>query len=100
MQNSTRADIHVADFAVTHLPFRQSDIRPGSLDQRVRELSYQFVIDRFSRQSNRVSRCLRAVAPSIQHGQYNWLRSFAHRFSEYTISISWRGLQTAPSVTR
>ena len=74
-------NIHVAHFAVAHLPFRQSNRRPGSLDQRVGKFLHQRVIVRFPRQRDRVSLRLRSESPSVQHCQYNRFRPFCHNFS-------------------
>ena len=86
MHNASRAHVHVPHFAVAHLPFGQAHERPGSLNQRVRKFAKQFVVSRFARERDRVSFRLRAVPPSIEHGQYQGLRSFCHSEPEYRSS--------------
>ena len=73
-----RAHVHVPHFAVAHLPLGQSHKWPRSMDQGVGKVFDQLVIRRLPRQCDGVAFRLRAVSPSIQHGQHNWLRSFAH----------------------
>ena len=81
VHDAARPNIHVAHFAVAHLPLRQSDRRPGSLDQRVGKFLHQRVIIRFPRERNRVALRLRSISPSIQHCQYDRFRSLCHDFS-------------------
>ena len=90
MHNAPGADIEMADFAVAHLPFRQANSGPGSLDQGVGKLANQFVVSRLARQGDRVALRLCAVAPSVQHRQHNGFRPFSHGSSGYTNSNSGR----------
>ena len=47
--NAPRADVEVPHFAVAHLAFGQSDIRAGSMHQRIREIAQQHVVIRLAR---------------------------------------------------
>ena len=72
------AHVHVAHFAVAHLPFGQADGGPGRLDQRVGKILQQAVVIRFAREGNGVALGFGAIAPAVEHGQYNRFRSFWH----------------------
>ena len=85
VDDAARAHVHVAHFAVTHLPFRQSNGRPGSLDQRVGKILEQAVVIRFAREGDGVALGFGAVAPSVENGQYNRFRSFWHRLLEFAV---------------
>src|SRR5689334_21313808 len=74
----------MADFTVAHLAFGKTDVRPGSVDERVGEFLQQFVIGGLSRQGDGVALCFCAVTPPIKHSKHNWFRSFGHSRSEYT----------------
>src|SRR5256885_12865974 len=78
-----RAHVHVPHFSVAHLPFRQTDKWPRSVNQRVGKFPDQLVVCRLPRQRDRIALCLRAESPSIKHRQHNWFRSFFHSASEY-----------------
>src|SRR5580698_5695022 len=54
------------------------------MNQRVWKFPKEFVIRRLPRQSNGIALRLRAVSPTIEYGQNNRFRSFAHSASEYT----------------
>src|SRR2546422_4562421 len=80
-----RTHVHVPHFAVAHLSLGQSDKWPGRMNQCVGKCVNQFVIRRLACQRDRVPLGLRSVSPSIQHGQYNRLRSLGHSHLKYTI---------------
>jgi predicted exporter len=83
VDDAAGADVEMADFAVAHLPFRQADERPGSVDQRVGKIFDQGVISGFASQRDGVASCFRAVAPTVEHGEYDGFRSFGHSSSGY-----------------
>src|SRR5262249_6823517 len=70
------ADIHVADFTVTHLPFGKADSWAGSFDQRVRKIVDQMVVGGLAGKRDGVAFGFGAVPPAVEHRQYNWFRSF------------------------
>src|SRR5215468_9337217 len=82
--DATGAYIHVADFTVAHLPFRQANCGAGGADQRVGKFANQLVVSRFASKGNGVALGFRAIAPAVEYGQYNRLRSFCHSQKEYT----------------
>ena len=63
------ADVQVPDFAVAHLPVRQSDEAPAGVNQRVRILGEQLVIVRLARQRNGVGIRRRSITPAIEDDQ-------------------------------
>src|SRR5579872_114170 len=85
LHDAARADIQVADFAVAHLAFGQSDKWAGSVDQNIGEFLEQRVVIWLAREGDCVALRLRRVAPAVEHGQHNWFWSFRHGDApEYT----------------
>src|SRR5215813_9528075 len=78
------ADIHVADFTVAHLSFGQANSRAGCADESVGKFAEQLIVSWFASERDSVAFGFRAVAPAVEHGQYNWFRSFCHSQKEYT----------------
>src|SRR5439155_21099724 len=78
------ANVDVSHFTIAHLSVRQTDVRTRGMNQRVRKFLQQRVIGWLTGQRDRIAFALRAESPSIQHRQYNWLRSFCHSPKEYT----------------
>ena len=64
------ADIQMTDFAVAHLPVRQSDEVIRRMQQRVGKLAQQAVIIWFSSLSNCIRFAFCAISPPIQYGQH------------------------------
>jgi len=78
VDDSPGTHVHVAHFAVAHLPFGQTDGWAGRLDQRVGKILQQAVVVRFAREGDGVALGFGAVAPAIEDGQHNRFRSFWH----------------------
>jgi len=87
VHHAPSADVHVADFAVAHLPFRQTDGRPRSLNQGIRKILNEPVVVRLARKSDRVAFRFRAISPAIQYSQHNRFRSFTHFSSGIFVTI-------------
>ncbi len=83
VHDAPRADIEVPDLAVAHLPFRQADIRAGSVNQRIGEFLEQRVISGFARESDGVAMGFGAVTPAVEHSEHNWFQSLGHSWSGY-----------------
>src|SRR5579883_330710 len=60
------ADIQMADFAVAHLPFRQTNERAAGVDQSVGILAQQPVVGRLARQRDGIGFGPGAVTPAIK----------------------------------
>src|SRR5271166_4427751 len=56
----------MANFAVAHLAFGQSDERAAGMDQRVRILAQQPVVSRLARQRDRVGFGFSAISPAVE----------------------------------
>src|SRR5215468_11150951 len=82
--DAARTDIHVANFAVTHLPFGQANCWARGADQRVRELAEQFVVGWLAGERDGIALGFRTIAPAVEYGQYNGFRSLCHSQKEYT----------------
>ena len=72
--NASRAKIQMANFRVTHLPIRQPHKVVARPQQRVRKIPQQRVVDRLTRQRNRIAVGLSSIAPAIENSQNNWFR--------------------------
>ncbi len=72
------AHVQMPDLAVPHLSFRQADVRPRGVNQRVGKFLQQLVVVGRSRKRNGISLSLGPVPPTVQHGQRNRLRPFRH----------------------
>ena len=68
--HASRANIQVPDFAVAHLPIRQTDEVIRGMQQRVGKLTQQPVVIRFPRLRNCICFAIRAISPPIQNGQH------------------------------
>ena len=69
VDDASGADVQVPDFAVAHLPVRQSDEAPAGVNQRVRILGEQLVIVRLARQRNGIGIRGRSITPAIEDDQ-------------------------------
>ncbi len=65
VHDAPRAHVHVAYFAVAHLPFGQTHEGAGGVNQGVGEFFEQFVIGWLARKGNRVAFCFSAVSPAV-----------------------------------
>src|ERR1035441_9607020 len=63
------ANIQMGDFAVAHLPFRQSNEWPAGVNQRVRILAQQSVIGRLACQGDGVTLGFGAVSPAVENNE-------------------------------
>src|SRR5215471_3848891 len=79
----------MADFAVPHLPFRQSDERSAGMDQRVGIFAQQAIVRRFARERDGISFRLGAVAPSVEDDENKWLRTHVRNGSWLLALGSW-----------
>src|SRR5882757_4572027 len=71
VHHSSRADVQVTDFAVTHLPIGQADEVIRSMKQTMRIFRQEPVVTRLTRQCYRIGETLRTITPAIQNGEYN-----------------------------
>ncbi len=78
LHDAARADIHVAHFAIAHLPFGQADGRTGGVNQRVGKFLEQAVVIGLAREGDGVALGFGAVAPAVEDGEDDWSRSFRH----------------------
>jgi hypothetical protein len=78
VHDASRAHVHVADFAVAHLAVGQAHERARGVNQGVGKFAQQFVIGRLAGQSDGVTGGFGAIAPAVQHGQYDGTLFFAH----------------------
>jgi hypothetical protein len=69
------AHIQMADFAVPHLPFRQSDKRAAGVNQRVGILAQQPVIDRLACEGDGVRFRFGSVSPAVENDENERLRT-------------------------
>src|SRR5271169_3998669 len=67
LDDAPRSDIHVADFAVPHLALRESDVRPGGLNDGVRKLGEQLVVIWLPRSGDSVPFDSRRIAPAVEN---------------------------------
>ena len=70
VDDAAGADVQMADFAVAHLAFGQSDVRTGGVDQRVRIFAQQPIVDGLARGGNRIALDGGGEAPAVEDGQY------------------------------
>ena len=75
MDHAAGADIQMPDFAVAHLPIRQPDIRPRSMDQRIRKVAKQAIVSRLVRRRDRVAFDGRGESPAIENRQNQRFRA-------------------------
>ncbi len=63
--------------AVTHLAFRQTDITPAGMNQRVGKFMQQAIVVRFARQRDGVGFRRRRVTPTVKNhknkGTIHWI---------------------------
>ena len=78
MHHASCANVEMADFAIAHLPVGQADGGTGSEHQSIGKFIQQRIVGRLTRQSDRVAFGLGAVAPTIEHGEDDRLRSAEH----------------------
>src|SRR6185312_6071056 len=69
LHHAAGPDIEVADFAVPHLSFRQTDRQPRRVHERVREIAQQHVIGGLPRLCDRVAFRSGREAPAVEDGQ-------------------------------
>ncbi len=75
VDDAAGAHVEMADFAVAHLPGRQSDEASAGVDQRVGKFGQQLVVVRLARQRDGVSVGRRSVAPAIEDDEDERFRS-------------------------
>ena len=63
------AEVQVADFAISHLPDGETDVRTAGADEAVRELRVQGIERRRLRQADGVVGALRALAEAIENDE-------------------------------
>ena len=78
INHATGTDVDVANFGVTHLTIRQTDIHTGGGDQGVGIVGTQGVEVRSLGGSDGVELFLGAVAPTIHDDQCQWLLGGRH----------------------
>jgi hypothetical protein len=69
LDHPARADVQVADLAVTHLPVGQADKVLRSADAGVRKVAQQLVVSRLARLRDSVAFNLRAEPPAVKDGE-------------------------------
>jgi len=90
--HTSGSHIQVPHFAIAHLPFGQSHGRSRSVNQGVWKFRQQLVVIGFARERDGVALRLGAITPAVQHGQYDWFRSFSHKRSRiHKITAKWSG---------
>ena len=75
VNDAASADVEMADFAVTHLSFRQPNVRATGVNQGVGILAQQAVISRLARERDGVGFGFGAVSPAVEDGQNKRFRS-------------------------
>ena len=75
VHNAPRANVEVPHFAVPHLPFRQSDIRPTGMNQSVGILAQQPIVSRLTRHGNSVGLGFGAIPPAVENDENQRFRS-------------------------
>src|SRR5437588_12484519 len=73
VDDSSGADVQVANFAISHLSFRQSHERPASLNKRVGIFTQQAVINWFTGQRDRVGFSFGSITPAVEDDEDEWL---------------------------
>src|ERR1035437_6630116 len=91
VHNAPGTNIEMADFAVAHLPFRQPDKRPAGVNQRVRILAQQPVVDRLGRGGGSVGLGFGAVSPAVEDDENERFRT-GHKsaLSSWLLAIGFR----------
>ena len=69
VHDAPRADVEMADFAVAHLPFGQSDKRSAGVNQRVGIFAQQPVVGWLARQGDGVGFGFGAVSPAVENDE-------------------------------
>ncbi len=66
VHDASRADVEVADFAVAHLTFGQSDVRTAGVNQGVGILAQQAVVGGLAGKRDGIGFGFGAVAPAVE----------------------------------
>src|SRR4029077_1111856 len=69
MDDAARADVKMAHFAVAHLTFGQTDVRAGSVYQRVGEILEQAIVVGLARKMDTVALACGTIAPSVEDSE-------------------------------
>src|SRR5947208_1905128 len=83
MHDATGADVKVTDFAVAHLPFGKADVRTGGVNHGAGKIFQKLVIGGLACEGDGVAFGVGAIAPAIQHRQYDRFWSLGHISSGY-----------------
>ena len=75
VNNAPRADVEVPNFAVAHLPFRQSDVRSTGVNECVGIFPQQPVVGWLACESNGVGLGFGPIPPAVENDQYEWFRT-------------------------
>ena len=75
VDDASGSNIQVANFAVTHLAFRQTDKRPARVNQRIGIFAQQAIVGGLARKRDGVGFGFGAVAPSIEDDEHKWFRT-------------------------
>src|SRR5437763_9223662 len=75
MHNTSSADVEMPDFAISHLPLRQPNVRSAGMNQGVGVLAKEAVVGRFTRQRDRIGFSFGAISPAIKNDQNERFRT-------------------------
>jgi len=78
VNNTTGADIQVADFAIAHLSDGKANGGAGSSNQGVGKIPEDAVVVGLARESDRVAIGFGPIAPAIENGKDNGFWAFDH----------------------
>ena len=87
VDNAARAHIEMSNFAISHLPFGQSNERAAGMDQRIGIFAQHAVIRRLARERDGVGLGFGAVSPAVEDDEDERFRT-GHRIGSWLLAIS------------